>query len=223
MIKLKQNMTKAIIFDMDGVLILTEEMHFKLFRDSSAKFGIDLTKEDYVKFFAGRTSREGFEDFLKFKKEDVKLIDKIIPDFREVKKDILDNEMKEHIFLRRNTKNLLEKLKADGYKLGIGTSTIRKFTDITIKTLDIEKYFDVTVAGDEVEIGKPNPEIYLEVVKKLGVKSAECVVIEDVPLGVEAAKNAGMKCIAIRNEGFKLDLSQADEIVNSFEELEEKF
>ncbi len=213
---------KAVIFDMDGVLILTEELHFKLFRDSSAKFGIILTKENYVKFFAGRTSREGFEDFLKSINKDAALAEKIIPDFRKVKKDILKNKIEEYVPLRRNTKKFLKTLKSKGYKLGIGTSTVRKFTDNTIKQLGIEKYFDATVAGDEVEIGKSDPEIYLKVAEKLKARPNGCVVIEDAPLGIKAAKNAGMKCIAIRNEGFELDLSAADKIVDSFEEVEKE-
>jgi len=88
------------------------------------------------------------------------------------------------------------------------------------KTPFLHNYMDLTISGEEVLKGKPNPEIFLKAAKKLGVKPNNCLVIEDAFAGVQAAKAAGMKCIGLRNPNFsKQDLSAADLVVESFSEL----
>jgi len=132
-------------------------------------FQLKIDEEEFVKFFLGRTSRESFTDFLKAQNKDEILIKKALISFEKLKQDALENKMESNLPLRRYTREFLKKLKAGGYRLAIATSTKRSFTDDIIRELDLEKYFDITVAGDEVKFSKPDPEIYLKAAKKLGV------------------------------------------------------
>jgi HAD superfamily hydrolase (TIGR01509 family) len=119
----------------------------------------------------------------------------------------------------KGLKKLLATLSRTNYKIGLGTSAPSYKTKIVLETLGIKEFFNSIVTAEEVRQGKPNPEIYLKVAKKLNVKPKECIVIEDAPKGIEAAKNAGMKCIAIPTTHKKAELKNADKIINSFNKL----
>lgn len=106
------------------------------------------------------------------------------------------------------------------YLLALASSNNRKIVDSIMDRFDLSKYIKVSISGEDVLKGKPNPEIFLKAAKKLDVKPSNCVVIEDAFAGVQAAKAAGMKCIGYKNlNSGKQDLSDADLIVESFSEL----
>ena len=91
---------------------------------------------------------------------------------------------------------------------------------MVVSKFELEDYFSCILSGEEVENGKPAPDIYVETAKKLGIVPEECIVIEDSKNGVMAAKEAGMKCIGFKNiNSGEQDLSKADYIVNSIVEI----
>ncbi|MEW6617725.1 MAG: HAD family phosphatase [Patescibacteria group bacterium] len=207
---------KAVIFDMDGVLILSEKMHEFLYRKTLQHFGYTLTKQEYNTFFAGRGTLDGFEACFHAKNIPLGDIERYITLYRQLKRDIIHHHLKEHITLREGTSVLLTDL-AKKYKLAIATSTIKEFTENLVDAFGFKEYFSVIVCGADVKKGKPDPEIFLKAAEKLLVSPKDCVVIEDAENGVLAAKNAGMVCVALYDA--ERDLTKADYIVKDFSEL----
>lgn len=115
---------------------------------------------------------------------------------------------------------ILEDLKNAGWKLGLATSTYRETTEKILGECGIRIFFSEIVCGDEVENGKPEPDIFLCAAKRLGTDPGECIVIEDSHRGVLAAKRAGMHVIGKSDDRFGQDISDADIIVDSLAEAE---
>ena len=144
-------------------------------------------------------------------------------------KEILEYKMELTIRRIKETKinaisgipELLISLKHNNIKTAIGSSSPKELIITVIEKFQLGKYFDCIVSGDEVKEGKPKPDIYLEVSKRIGVNPEECIVIEDSRNGVLAAKNAGMKCFGFRNvNSGNQDLSKADIIVDSIRNID---
>ncbi len=217
-------MLRAIIFDMDGVLVDSEPVHFKANQIVMQKhFGIELNYDEDKKFIGStvehiwksykeRYNIEGYEwnELMDMGEKELENI---------IEKDgypIIDGA-KEFVF---SLKNISEK----GYKLAIASSSPMKKILRNIKTIGIEDCFDVLVSGMEVGKPKPNPDIFLEAANKLGVEPNECIVIEDSCNGTRAAKAAGMACLGFinKNSGDQ-DLSVADYLFESFRNIDEGF
>ena len=108
------------------------------------------------------------------------------------------------------TKQTLEKLKKVGLRLALATSARRERMELLLKTIDMTPlFFDATVTGDEAVHKKPDPEIFMKTLDKLKLKMDECVIVEDSVNGVQAAKKAGVKCIAVLTSFKKSDLKMA--------------
>jgi len=115
---------------------------------------------------------------------------------------------------------LIEELYKNKVKLVVASSASIKNIEIVLKMFNLERFFETKVSGDEVNNGKPAPDIFLYAAKVIGAQPEECIVIEDSKNGVEAAKSAGMKCIGFQNPNSgNQDLSSADMVINSFSEI----
>jgi beta-phosphoglucomutase len=205
---------KSILWDMDGVIADSCSFHFAAWQETFAKRGIKLTKEDFTKLFGTRN------DFIIGS-----IMGRELPE-RDVK--IMVQE-KEENFRRKATGNikpfpgavrLLNAIKKGNFKLGLVSSAPRENIDLVLSELDLEGIFDCIVFGQEVSESKPGPQIHLLAAKKLEVTPNDCVVIEDSPLGVRAARTAGMKCLAIANTHPRQELEEADKVVDSLEEVD---
>lgn len=106
------------------------------------------------------------------------------------------------------------------FGLGLVSSAPRENIDLTLSDLDLAGIFNCIASGQEVTESKPSPEIYLLAAKRLQVTPNDCLVIEDSPLGVTAAKTAGMKCLAVANTHRREDLEEADRVVDSLEDVD---
>ena len=128
-------------------------------------------------------------------------------------KEIIENKI-EPI---QNSIEFLKKLDKDQFKIGLASSTSKKIIEKQLKAIGIYDSFDVIVSGeDDVHNNKPYPDIYLFVADRLNIKAEDCIVIEDSLIGIKSAKNACMKCIALRTKyNEEKDLSEADEIVDN--------
>jgi HAD superfamily hydrolase (TIGR01509 family) len=106
-------------------------------------------------------------------------------------------------------------------KLGIASSAQKRLIDYILEKFEIKQLFDSVISADDITHGKPNPEILPVCARKLKVNPAECLVVEDSRLGVQAAKTAGMKCLGYRNpDNGKQDLSKADLITDDLSKLD---
>ena len=132
--------------------------------------------------------------------------------YRDISKDILQ------IF--PGAAELVEALIKNDFKLAVASSGTWDKLNFNLEEAGLEDSFKVRICANDVNEGKPDPEVYLKAAEKLGVKPEECVVIEDSYNGVKAAKAAGAKCIAVTSTFEKSKLKEADVIVNSLEEID---
>ncbi len=205
---------KAIIFDMDGVIIDSEPLHCKLEREILKELGGKITEKEHNAFIG--TTDYHMWSTLKKKFNIEKSIDEII----QIKKERFIKNI--HMLnLVDNVEEFMEKLHKERYPMGLASSNNRKIVDLIVNRFKLDKYLKVIVSGEDVSQGKPHPEIFLKTAEKLGVEPSDCVVIEDAKNGVIAAKAAGMKCIGFKNSNSgDQDLSQADLIISSYDELD---
>jgi HAD superfamily hydrolase (TIGR01509 family) len=211
---LLQFMIKAIIFDMNGVIVDDEELHEIAFRRVLARLGIKFTKEDFKQMCLGRTDKEGFEKL----KEAYNLkenLEDLLKDKLQIYLSLVDGNIKSF----PGVIELINRLKND-YTLALVTGAIRQDADLILNHFGIKNDFSVIITGDDISKSKPDPEPYLQVIKELGVSASDCLVIEDSLAGVRSAKSAGIKCVAVLTTHERDDLQEADFIADTFEEVE---
>lgn len=205
---------KAILFDLDGVLIDSEPLHFEAHKKAAAHYGIDLSLEDYMQFGVATG-----DDFLYGKMSEKFGVEINKDEISEMKKqhyrEILDEKGK----LMPGISEVLQKFSPE-YELAIVSSGTSDSVEYVLAKFDIRKYFKAIITGDDVRNVKPFPDVYLKALEKLGISRDECVAIEDSATGIEAAKAAGIRCIAIPNDFTKnQDFSKADALLSEAGEL----
>lgn len=204
---------KAIIWDLDGVILESEKYHIEAEMDTLKGYGINIEKALAMKYF-GIRSREYFKELGKHFQ--IKLPLKKIINSHQKK---LIKYYKDIIPLTTHVPETLKILK-NKYLLGVGTSTRRELVMITLEKYNLIRYFDEIVTAEDVKKGKPNPDIFLKTAEKLKVTPNECVVIEDAQAGFKAGKKAGMYVIGRLAEHNKnQDFSEADYLINDIKEI----
>jgi beta-phosphoglucomutase len=212
MLKVKSRF-KAIIFDMDGVIVDSMPYHFLAWYEALKPYGIRVTCFDVY-------SKEG-ERWDKTLREllgrsGIKVSEKLLKKIFLSRKKIFRKYFKRFIF--SGAREFLVCLKNKGYLLGLVTGTpeaeIKKILPASIKGL-----FDCIIAGDKVKNGKPHPEPYLSAARALKTGTGFCAVVENAPLGIESAKRAGMFCIALTTSLPRQYLSRADALADRLEEI----
>ena len=187
-------MIKAVIFDLDGVIVDTAHYHYLAWKRLAKELGFDLTLEqnELLKGVSRMRSLEIILDLGRIELSETereRIANKKNGWFVEYV-----NEMKpEEIF--PGVKELLKSIRSKGLKMGLASSS--KNAHAVVNLLNIENEFDAIVDGTMIIHSKPDPEIFLLAASKLGVVPAECVVFEDAEAGVEAALAAGMKCVGV--------------------------
>ena len=209
-----KNNIKAVIFDMDGVISDTLDIHCRAESEILSGYGINISIKQIPERYNGVPDTEMFKDiFEKANKTEN------IQEVYDKKWKLMEKLLKNNIRAIPGAIPLINILRENNFLLGVASSTPIEFIEQVVKTLDIKEKFYALTSTYEVKHGKPNPDIFLLAAKKLGTKPQECVVIEDATSGIQAAKNAGMKCIAITTTHKKEDLAQADKIIDNFSEL----
>jgi len=183
---------RAAIFDLDGTIIDLFDVHLHAFQETVRKYsGLAFTREDLIAGY-GRKTEEIAEIF--FAKYGVSGVD-LSALAMERRDMVLRNLSKLKVL--PGVVRLLGELRASRIKCAVGTSARRDVTVRVLKESGLSKYFDALASIDDVSRGKPAPDIFLYAAKKLGVPPTECVVFEDAPFGIQAAKAAGMKTVAV--------------------------
>jgi beta-phosphoglucomutase family hydrolase len=202
---------EAVLWDLDGVIADTAKSHYLAWQDVFRERGVSFTWPDFIKLFGRR-----HDAIIRFA-----LGDNLTPEEFDA---ITDEKQKnyrrivaENIVPLPGAIGLMKALEAHGIKSAIASSAVPENIEIIVRGLGIESYFQAIAWGTEVKEGKPSPQIFLRAAEKLGVRPADCTVIEDAIAGVAAAKKAGMKCVAVTNSHPRRDLKNADLIVDSLE------
>lgn len=185
---------KAVIFDLDGVLVTTDECHYKAWKKLADEEGIYFDR-DINSRLRGVSRMESLDIILEKS-------DKIYT--QEQKQELAERKngyyrkliggLTEKDVLSGVKENLTE-LKNAGVKIAVGSSS--KNTPIILEKTGLIRYFDAVADGNEIKNSKPDPEVFLKAAEKLGVKPCDCLVVEDADAGIEAGKRAGMKTLAV--------------------------
>jgi len=201
---------------MDGVITDTMPYHYKAWNIVFSKAKVKMSRLDIY-------SREG-QSSAPCVKEIFALNGKTISD-QEVKQILAQKErIFKKIFKLRfiaGSRAFIRRLYSQGFRIGLVTGTARHEL-LEILPKDLRNLFDAIVTGDEVKNGKPHPEPYRKALKMLQCKKTDAVVIENAPLGIQSAKAAGLKCLAIETSLPKKYLKQADHIFHSFKHLKSR-
>lgn len=203
-------MVQAVLFDMDGVISDTQKMHDGAASDILRKHGVFLSPEEIYTRYAGIRSGEWFTELLRGKNLDISAVLK-------EKQDSVQKEAEESAAPIEGVVELINKLKDNGFRIAVASSSNRPFIDTILTKLNIADKFDTIASGDEVTYGKPNPEIFLLAARRLQVSPENCLVIEDSRSGMTAAKRAGMACVGLVPN--VRAAYPADVLVNSLTEL----
>jgi len=204
-------MIKAILFDFDGVLAETMEDHFLAWQKVFKDYGVEIKREDYFVL-------EGMK-MIKIAKK-LSEENNINPDPEIIVKLKDEYYLKNHSFaFYPKVEELIDLLKRKKSLLALVSASPREKLHRTVPAEFLKK-FDTVISEEDSKNGKPSPDPYLNAAESLGVSPKECLVIENAPLGIKSAKNAEMYCIAICSTLDKSFLSEADEIIDRFEDLE---
>lgn len=204
---------KAVLFDMDGVIIDSEMFYMKGTYDWISKRGFKGKLEDTFRLIG--TNMEGTYNLLYEmlnKKYSISEIDE------ENRKYFLENPIDYKAILNPYVKEILIFLKEHKIKIAVCSSSPKRTIEKALKACEILEYFDFIVSSDEVKKSKPNPDVYLKACEVLKVSNQDAFVIEDSSMGIEAGKNANIKVMALKDHYFGQDQSKADFI---FEDLGE--
>ena len=207
---------KAVIFDMDGVIIDSEPIHSRVKMDTFAHFNLPFDEADLIHYM-GRTSRVIFgETLAKHGRTDVTAAD-MAAYKHEHYLEVLESGAIEPV---AGSVEFIKALHEAGIPMALATSSNVRAMNAVLDNFGIRRFFSSILSGGELPESKPHPAIYLISAQRLGVKPEDCMVIEDTTNGIRAAKAAGMYCVAYRNPNSgEQDLSLADEVVDDFNEI----
>ena len=204
---------KAVIFDMDGVLVDSYRAHYESWRRLYRELGIDYTEMAFAADF-GRVSR----DILR-RRLATDLTDKRVRELDDRKESFYRDIIREHFPAMDGADELIAALAADGIRLAVGSSGPPENVEVVLARLASGKLVDVRVTGADVTRGKPDPQVFQLAAERLGVPPESCVVVEDAVHGVEAAHRAGMAAVALTGTATRSRLAAADFVVDSLRDL----
>ncbi len=201
---------------MDGVLIDSEPFHKEVEEKLYAGLGVSLTHEEQQRF-VGMKPKDIWTYVCRNMEGDVD-VNELVENEKRAK---CDEIVKRTIVCIDGVDVLIKDLKEAGFNLSVASSSPHELIEIITARLGIRTYFDFVVSGEDVENGKPHPDIFLKVAELYGCEPVSCLVVEDSKNGAKAAKAAGMKCLGFQNlNSGNQDLSIADKVVDSFKGLQ---
>ncbi len=191
-------MIKAILFDLDGVLIDAKEWHYEALNKALGQFGYTITRDEHLTIYDGISTKD--------KLIKLGICEKLRDIIAELKRNYTRQLVRLEVKPNHAKQVMLHHLK-NKYKLGCG-SNAQKFSVVEMLELaGLRDYFDEIIGNDEGFLNKPNPAIYLELMKRMQVKPDECVIVEDNRYGIEAARASGARVIEVKGyEEVNLDL-----------------
>jgi beta-phosphoglucomutase len=208
---------RAVIWDVDGTLVDTAELHFAAWLRTATEMGRPFSRDDFAATF-GRRNPEIIR-FL-FRQD---FTDAQVQDIGDRKENYYRSAAEAGVSLLPGVRELLEGFHSRGIRQAVGSSAPRGNLDLILRTTESRQYFDAIVGMEDTQRGKPDPQVFLVAAEKLGVPPARCVVLEDAVAGVQAAKAGGMKCVAVTFVGHhseeKLRDGGADRVVKCFTEI----
>ncbi|MFW5787067.1 MAG: HAD family hydrolase [Bacillota bacterium] len=206
---------EAVIFDMDGVIIDSEPLHYEVNQEIFEELKINIDKKEYSRYI-GVSNTEMWKDIIKRYKLNYSLKELV-----EIQKQKNLQHLKQG---KLNTvpgvNKLIKNLHNRNIKLALASSSPPELIETALKLFNLGKYFSVIESGENVKNGKPEPDIFLKTASLLNINKNNIIIIEDSHNGVLAANKAGIKCVGFKNENSgNQDLSKADFIIDNFDQF----
>ena len=187
------NKIKAILFDMDGVLIDAKDWHYKALNKALGLFGIEISRYDHLRTFDGLPTREK----LKLLSARYYLPESLHPLINELKQSYTADYIYQRCHPLFQHEYALSRLHDQGYKLAVCSNSIRKTIEIMMERAELMPYLDLIVSNEDVVKAKPDPEMYLTAMRKLSMRPEECIVVEDNPNGIQAGIASGAQVLQV--------------------------
>ncbi|MBI3086813.1 MAG: HAD family phosphatase [candidate division NC10 bacterium] len=195
---------RGVIFDFDGVLIDSEPLHLRAFQEILPEFGRTLTEEEYYAQYIVYSDRE--------------VLERLLPAGETLEAALVAKERRYRELVEAGVPVFQDGLtllsQTDGWRVGLATGSLRPEVERILRSLGIRERFGTIVTREDCRKGKPDPEPFLLAARALGLAPHRCVAIEDTPGGVQAAKAAGMACVAVTHSCPRDSLVGADLVVD---------
>lgn len=209
---------RAAIWDLDGTLVDTAELHYAAWQALCRELGHELTRTDFHSTFGLRNPE--ILDYLFGPRH---FTTREIEQLGLRKEELYRAAARNGVELLPGVRPLLEQLQSAGFRQAIGSSAPLANIDLILELTGTRQFFQAVASAEDTQRGKPDPQVFLVAAAKLGVEPIRCIVFEDAPAGVQAARNGGMKCIAVRFAGHHpeaaLRTAGADLVVANLAEL----
>jgi HAD superfamily hydrolase (TIGR01509 family) len=205
---------EAVVFDVDGVIIDSEPLWSEAERQLLARRNLTYSQE-LKPLLMGLDSREAVRIIKKHYD-----LGEAVEELVHERNQLVSELIRQHGQPIPHVLDLIRRVRDRGLKAVVASSSPYALVELVVDKLGIGPFLDLVLSGDEVSRGKPAPDIYDTVAKTLGVAPECCLVIEDAPNGVRAAKAAGMRCLAITTGASKVELAAADQVVEDFRSLD---
>jgi len=208
-------MIKAVAFDMDGVLIDSQPLHYQIDMEVLKTCGYPAKLEDTTPY-TGMSNPDRWPKY-KAKLSLSQSVDQLIELQTKI---MMDTFRSENLSPIDGIPSLLKHLNKNNIPCAVASSSSHELINLVLEKCQIRQYFAHLVSGEDVKNGKPAPDIYLKAAKAFGLNPEDCLAIEDAPSGILAAKNAGFTCIAYKNPNtYGQDFTHADYVVSHFDEV----
>jgi beta-phosphoglucomutase len=201
---------KAVLWDLDGTLVNSEEYHWQSWRDALAPEGLSITYEQFLASFGMKNDpimrmwlTDGYTP-----ERAVRIAEAKEADYRRL-------AQQHGLAPLPGAREWVTALKAAGWRQAIATSAPRANADVMLAALGMTSMFDALVVAEDVSHGKPDPEVFLTAAARVGVPPSRSIVVEDAATGIEGARRAGMKCIGVnarRSLGADLNVTSLVEL-----------
>lgn len=207
-------MIKAVIFDMDGVLVDSEPKNLEQIKGFMHAYGADV-EEAFLHSLVGSS----FDDTYRYCMEYMH-VEWSKQEFARRYEEYVNHHMYDYSdILNEGVRELLLWLRKQGIRTAIASSSPQKRIHKMEQNCELKGHFNIKVSGELFEESKPNPDIYFHTAERLGLKPEECLAIEDSAFGITAAKRAGMRVLAYLDQRYGMNQQEADHIVHTMNDI----
>jgi beta-phosphoglucomutase len=184
---------KAIIFDMDGVLIDAKDWHYEALNKALALFGFSISRYDHLVTYDGLPTKKKLE-MLTLERGLPKGLHHFINELKQIYTMEMIFQKCKPVFYHEYA---LSRLKAEGYRLAVASNSIRQTVELMMEKSNLARYMDLMLSNQDVSKPKPDPEIYNTAIARLGLKPEECLIVEDNQNGIKAAQASGANVMIV--------------------------
>ena len=184
---------KAIVFDMDGVLIDAKEWHYEALNRALGLFGYGISRYDHLSRYDGLPTRRKL-DMLTREKGLPRPLHGFLNELKQIYTMELIYSQCKPIFCHEYA---LAKLKGQGLKIGVASNSIRRTVEVMMERSSLARYMDIVLSNEDVRAAKPDPEIYVTAIDRLGIEPSECLIVEDNEQGIRAAEASGAHLMVV--------------------------